>query len=175
MLIRQDDYRPFLLALYALTCCAADSGNRYAPEDALIPGGRPLQGLPFFWSAVVNSTLQATLGLRWLLCYEETDEAVCHLQKAAPRHWFIEGKKISVKNCPTRFGSIGWSTQALSDRRWKVAVAVPRGFSADLIVHIHPRDAKPLRSSSQGSIRNDAIVLSRTLFTKTKAVEILVS
>ena len=28
--IRQDDYRPFLLTLYALVCYAADSGNRYS-------------------------------------------------------------------------------------------------------------------------------------------------
>jgi len=63
-LIREDDYRPFLLTLYALACYTADSGNRYSPEDALIPRGHPLEGSSGAWSAVVNSTLQTTLGLR---------------------------------------------------------------------------------------------------------------
>jgi hypothetical protein len=40
--IRHDDYRPFLLALYGNLCHAMDSGNRYAPEDALLPG--PIRG-----------------------------------------------------------------------------------------------------------------------------------
>ncbi len=47
MRIRQDDYRPFLLTLYSLCCYAADSGNRYSPEDAYIPGGRPAEGNPY--------------------------------------------------------------------------------------------------------------------------------
>ena len=56
--IRQDDYRPFLLSLYGLTCYAADSGNRYAPEDAYLPGSYPGDGNPYQWSSVVNSVLQ---------------------------------------------------------------------------------------------------------------------
>jgi hypothetical protein len=62
--IRQEDYRPFLLTLYALCCYGADSGNRYAPEDAYVPGSYPGEGSPYGWSAVVNSVLQPTLGLR---------------------------------------------------------------------------------------------------------------
>ena len=126
--IRQDDYRPFLLTLYALGCYAADSGNRYAPEDAYIPGSYPGEGSPYGWSAVVNSVLQPALGLRWLLCYEENDRDVCHLQKAAPKHWFASGEKIRVANCPTRFGHIGWTTQAASNEEWHVTLNLPGGL-----------------------------------------------
>ncbi len=97
--IRQEDYRSFLLTLYGLVCYAADSGNRYSPEDALIPGGYAGEGNKYGWSAVVNSVLQPTLGLRWLLCYEESDVDVCHLQKAAPKHWFKAGEVIAVDRC----------------------------------------------------------------------------
>ena len=83
-LIRQEDYRPFLLTLYALACYTMDSGSRYSPEDAYLPGGHPGEGSRYGWSAVINSELQVALGLRWLLCYEEHDRAVVHLQKAAP-------------------------------------------------------------------------------------------
>jgi hypothetical protein len=42
----QQSYRPFLLTLYALIRYAADSGNRYSPEDAYIPGSYPAEGRP---------------------------------------------------------------------------------------------------------------------------------
>jgi hypothetical protein len=173
--IRQDDYRPFLLTLYALVCYAADSGNRYAPEDAYLPGGHPGEQSRYGWSAVVNSTLQPTLGLRWLLCYEENDRDVCHLQKAAPKHWFTRGKVISVRKCPTRFGTIDWKTEAITDRQWKVIVDVPAGFHADLYIHIHPNDGQRLRTTSAGSLSGNCVLLKRSDFAAQAHFEIAVS
>ncbi len=159
--IRQEDYRPFLLTLYALTCYAADSGNRYSPEDAWIPGGTPMQGGAYAWSAVVNSVLQPTMGLRWLLCYEESNADACHLQKAAPKHWFAAGERIRVGNCPTRFGRLGWSTIAHSDRSWEVQIDFDSSFSGDLLIHIHPPDGEPLRHTSSGTLSGNAIHFKR--------------
>lgn len=150
--IRQKDYRPFLLNLYSLACYTADSGNRYSPEDAWVPGGAPLQGSRYGWSAVVNSVLQPAMGLRWLLCYEENHADVCHLQKAAPKHWFASGEKIRVGKCPTRFGRLSWSTTAKSDRAWEVTIDFESPFTGDLIVHIHPPDGKPLSHSTAGIV-----------------------
>jgi hypothetical protein len=173
--IRQQDYRPFLLNLYALVCYAADSGNRYAPEDAYIPGSFAGEGNRYGWASVINSTLQPTLGLRWLLCYEESDKDVCHLQKAAPKHWFANGEKISVSKCPTRFGTVSWTTHAVSDRQWKVTVDVSTGFGGDLVLHIHPQDGKPIRSTSAGTATDDSIVLTKGTFTTTSQLEITVT
>jgi hypothetical protein len=92
---------------------------------------------------VINSTLQPTLALRWLLCYEENNQERCHLQKAAPKHWFAAGERIRVERCPTRWGLIGWTTEALSDRRWRVSVTADRSWNADVVVHIHPPNAPP--------------------------------
>ena len=155
--IRQQDYRPFLLNLYALTCYCADSGNRYSPEDAWVPGGEPLQGSRYGWSAVVNSVLQPAMGLRWLLCYEENHAAVCHLQKAAPKHWFASGKKIRVGQCPTRFGRLSWTTLAKSDRSWHVTINFESPFTGDLVVHIHPPDGKPLSHSTAGTVSGQTV------------------
>ncbi|MBB5330303.1 hypothetical protein [Tunturiibacter gelidoferens] len=162
--IRQEDYRPFLLNLYALVCYAGDSGNFYAPEDAWIPGSYAGEGSRYGWSAVVNSTLQPTVGLRWLLCYEETDVIRCHLQKAAPRHWFAKGQRISVANCPTKFGLITWMTEAESGGGWRVTVEVSPGFSGDIVVHIHSPSAKELHTTSMGSIEGSAILLPASSF-----------
>ena len=161
--IRQDDYRPFLLSLYALCCFAADSGNRYAPEDAYLPGGHPPQGNPYFWSAVVNSVLQPSLGLRWLLCYEESDQDICHLQKAAPKHWFSKGQSIRVTNCPTRWGTITWITAAKTNGGWTVSCQTAQTFNAQLVIHIHTPDGRPLIHTSAGVIAGDRVILSREL------------
>ena len=155
--IRQDDYRPFLLALYALTCFAADSGNRYSPEDAWLPGGAPEQGSRYGWSAVVNSVLQPTLGLRWLLCYEEGNRDVCHLQKAAPKHWFAPGERIRVSNCPTRFGRLSWSTTAQEGRSWEIRIDCEQPFAGELLVHVHPPDGQSLQKTSAGTLAGNAI------------------
>ncbi|MGH9396173.1 MAG: hypothetical protein ACRD18_04910 [Terriglobia bacterium] len=164
--IRQEDYRPFLLALYGNLCYAMDCGNRYAPEDALLPGTFPGEGSAYAWSAVVNSELQPTLGLRWLLCYEEHDRSVVHLQKAAPKHWFNPGETIRVEKCPTRFGPIGWTMQpgaAGSGARWRVEIRLAGGFAADVVVHIHPPDGQALRSASTGELKADRVVLPAAL------------
>lgn len=172
--IRQQDYRPFLLTLYALTCYAADSGSRYSPEDAWIPGGAPEQGSRYGWSAVVNSVLQPTLGLRWLLCYEENNQELCHLQKAAPKHWFAAGERIRVRNCPTRFGPIGWTTTAQADRSWKVEIDCDRPFAGDLMIHIHPPDARSLQRTSAGSLVGNAVRFTAADLATLQHLEIIV-
>jgi hypothetical protein len=166
-LIRQDDYRPFLLTLYALACYTMDSGSRYSPEDAYLPGGHPGDGSRYGWSAVINSELQPALGLRWLLCYEEHDRAVVHLQKAAPKHWFAAGEKIHVENCPTRFGHITWTTESLSGPgnsvHWRCRLKLEKPLAADLILHVHTPDGRPLQSASMGNTRRDRVVLNAAL------------
>jgi len=161
--IRENDYRPFLIALYGNLCYAMDSGNRYAPEDALLPGNYPGEGSPYAWSAVVNSELQPALALRWLLCYEEHDRAsgpaTIHLQKAAPKHWFTEGQRIEVQGCPTRFGSLSWKTESGAGR-WRVEITLPEYFAADLLLHVHPPGGQTLRTTSIGQVEGNAARLT---------------
>lgn len=179
--IRQDNYRWFLVALYGNLCYAMDSTSRYAPEDALLPGNFPGEGSPYAWSAVVNSVLQPTLGLRWLLCYEEHDRSVVHLQKAAPKHWFSPGEKIGVENCPTRFGNIGWTTRSVSESSassrsgWQIEVRFSKTLQADLVIHVHPPDRKPLRSTSLGELQPDRVVLAASLLANQTSVRIEVA
>ena len=162
--IRRDDYRPFLLTLYANMTFAMDSGSRFAPEDALFPGGSAGEGASWTWSPVVNSVLQPTLALRWLLCYEESDNDRVHLQKAAPKLWFAAKQRIAVEKCPTRFGEIGWVTQA-NGAGWDVTINLPAGktFDADVLVHLHPANGTSLRSSSVGTLQGNAVLLSKAV------------
>ena len=157
--IRQEDYRSFLLTLYGLVCYAADSGSRYSPEDALLPGGYAGEGNKYWWSAVVNSVLQPTLGLRWLLCYEESELDVCHLQKAAPRHWFKPGDRIAVDRCPTRFGLISWETKSLADHEWRVTLTLPASFLCVLKIYIRLPDGQSIQATSLGEIEGDHVTV----------------
>jgi hypothetical protein len=165
--IRLADHRPFLLTLYGNLCFAMDSGNRYAPEDALIPGGFAGEGAGWTWSAVVNSALQPTLALRWLLCYEESDVDRIHLQKAAPKNWFAPGQKILVNNCPTRFGHISWSTESQPNTPgWtiKLEVTPSTPFPAEIVVHIHPPNGGSITSSSVGRVSGTTVVVPAATF-----------
>ena len=176
--IRLADYRPFLLTLYGNLCFAMDSGSRYAPEDAIIPGGFAGEGAGWTWSAVVNSALQPTVGLRWLLCYEESDNDRVHLQKAAPKTWFAPGKRIAVDRCPTRFGQLTWSTESQSDGRgWTVTIevlsAVP--FPAEVLVHIHPADGRALASSTVGRVSGSTVVIPAAVLAGKKQINFQVT
>jgi hypothetical protein len=176
--IRQDDYRPFLLTLYANHCFAMDCGSRYAPEDAVIPGSYPGEGDPYGWSAVVNSELLPTIGLRWLLCYEEHGRKVAHLQKAAPKHWFSPGETIHVEGCPTRFGHISWTTEAngtAGKPEWRINIEFAASFDADLFVHVHPPDRRVLKKTSLGVLQRDHVILSAELLAGKKNITIEVS
>ncbi len=161
--IREDDYRPFLLALYGNLCYAMDSGSRYAPEDALLPGNFPGEGSHYAWSAVINSTLQPAMALRWLLCWEEHDRPgatpTVHLQKAAPKHWFARGGRIAVVRCPTRFGELGWVTEPIGDA-WRVTLTLPPHFDANLAVHVHRPDGRALTQASLGTVRGTSMLLT---------------
>ena len=119
------------------------------------------------------------MGLRWLLCYEEHDRNVVHLQKAAPQHWFSPGEVIRVRNCPTRFGPISWGTQSLppsmESARWKIEITLLKAYEADLVIHIHPPDRTRLRTASMGEVHPKYVVVAAKLLEGKTQVEIEVS
>ena len=153
-------------------------GTVMPPKTRYLPGNYPGEGSPYAWSAVINSDLQPTLGLRWLLCYEEHDHDVVHLQKAAPQHWFRPGEVIRVRNCPTRFGPISWSTQALQPPpgplagRWRLLLRALRRRPRDPHSSGGP---KPLRSASLGEVHPNYVAIAAKLLEGKSRLEIEVT
>jgi hypothetical protein len=123
----------------------------------------------------VNSVLQPTLGLRWLLCYEENDSDVCHVQKAAPKHWFKSGERIAVERCPTRFGTFSWQTDSLPSRQWRVQLTLPDSFNCTLKIYIRPADGKPITATSLGRLEDDHVSLTSDILSGQRSIEIKVS
>ena len=124
---------------------------------------------------MINSTLQPTLGLRWLLCYEENDREICHLQKAAPKHWFSKGQRIAVAKCPTRFGHISWTCTASDDSSWQVVLEIQTDFGGEIHLHIHPPSGNTLRSSSVGNVSGQVVVIPATALTGAAPIRLSVT
>jgi hypothetical protein len=53
-----------------------------------------------------------------------------------------------------------------------VHVTVDKGFAAELIVHIHPDDSKPLRHTSFGEVAGNTIVIKSGLLAAGPSLEI---
>jgi hypothetical protein len=123
---------------------------------------------------VVNSTLQPSLGLRWLLLWEERQAERVHVQKAAPKHWFAAGERIAVRRCPTRFGKLEWSTAAESDTRWQVKISADAGWAAEVVVHIHPPGGGRLRRSSAGRVADGRVVIAAAALSSGKPLRFTV-
>ena len=107
-----------------------------------------------------------------------SNKDIVHLQKAAPKHWFEAGEKIRVKNCPTRFGPLSWTTESAARKgsrpKWRVTIQWTSDLGETLVVYIHPPDRGPLESASSGELHPDRIVLSAPLLAgkKTLVIEV---
>jgi hypothetical protein len=81
---------------------------------------------PGTWTSVESSKIDGTLGgpyctpaqvtiptlTKWMLVFEEPDDAVVWLARATPREWLGQGKKIAVTDAPTRFGKISYELRS---------------------------------------------------------------
>jgi hypothetical protein len=83
---------------------------------------------------------------RNLLVWE--DGNVVWLAKAVPRHWLGQGRKISVKNAPTRFGTAAYEIVSDVDRG-KIAATVEmpsRGAPKSVLLRLRHPKAASIRS-----------------------------
>jgi hypothetical protein len=81
---------------------------------------------PGTWTSVESSKIDGTLGgpyctpaqvtvptlTKWMLVFEEPDDAVVWLARATPREWLEQGKKIAVTAAPTRSGKVSYEVRS---------------------------------------------------------------
>ena len=66
----------------------------------------------------INSTLATPRMTKHMLVFEEREQDLIWLNRAAPETWLADGKKTVVKNAPTRWGKIGyWIESHVSEDR----------------------------------------------------------
>lgn len=80
-----------------------------------------------------------------------------------------------MQNCPTCFGPVSWTTIAGNHGGWTVSLTLEQPFAADLYVHIHPPDGRPLRSASLGRVEKARVVLPSVLLAGRTTLEIGIS
>ncbi len=116
-----DHPREFLLSFYAHMAHIYSRGTWTSVESAKLDG---TLGGPYCTPA------QDTIPIltKWMLVFEEPDEPVLWLGKAAPREWLAGGKHIAITGAPTRFGTVGYEAESDVDRgSVKATVRMPAG------------------------------------------------
>lgn len=124
-LIQHDMIREALLMTYSDIAHQYTRGSWSAPETrSIVPGEG---AAPFCTPA----QLVVALMTKWLLVFEDSQSETVWLGKGVPRKWLEEGKKISVKNAPTRFGRLSFAVVShLSSGVIQAHLKLPRGIRA---------------------------------------------
>jgi hypothetical protein len=104
----RDDVSNFLRLLVDTYWHATQPGDGeyYLAEGGLVQNWKPGSG----WDKNTNSMGWFIRNFRNLLVMEDVDEEPWRLwlARATPRHWLEQGKKISVKNAPTYYGTVAY-------------------------------------------------------------------
>jgi hypothetical protein len=116
---------------------------------------------PGTWTSVESSKIDGTLGgpyctpaqvtiptlTKWMLVFEEPDDAVLWLARATPREWLEQGKKIAVTAAPTRFGKVSYELRSDVQRN-KVSAVIhaPEGSAATIKLRCRVPNGKKMRA-----------------------------
>jgi len=132
--------REFLLLYYAHRAHIYSRGNWTAVEGAKIDG--TLEG-PY----CTPSEVSIPIFTKWMLVFENPDDAVVWLGKATPRVWLEQGKSISVADAPTRFGNVGYELHSdIEHGRVSAVLHLPEGYQAATKLRLRVPGGKVLRS-----------------------------
>jgi hypothetical protein len=64
----------------------------------------------------ICSTLATPRMTKYMLVFEERDKDILWLNRASPRRWLEDGKKIVVRNAPTRWGKISYCVESHTEK-----------------------------------------------------------
>ncbi len=159
--------REFLLALYAHMAHHQGRYTFFAPEST---GFDQLDSIH-----CVPSQLTVPLAVRWMLVFEERDQKILHLNRAAPSYWSHRtGAEISIKHAPTRWGSVSYQLKKVAAKEIIINVKTDFKTAAPKIVfYLRGFEAyKKIRITSDIDIQYKAGVLNLTPDTGDSSVHI---
>ncbi len=114
-LLRMDKIDKFLMIYYAHMAYSQARGTFFASEHSDL--------IRFFPPHCIPSQLTIPIASKWMLVFEEKDEELLWLNKAAPRDWLDDGKEIKVVNAPTRWGSVSYHVKSKA-RQGKLSLKI---------------------------------------------------
>jgi hypothetical protein len=105
-LIQNDRIREALLMTYSHMAHQYTRGMWMAPETRRLVKDE--------WAAPYCGPAQLVMPLmvRWLLAFEDPQSDTLWLAKGLPRDWLEKGKKVMVRNVPTRWGRLAYDLEA---------------------------------------------------------------
>lgn len=116
---------------------------------------------PGTWTSVESSKIDGTLGgpyctpaqvtiptlTKWMLVFEQPDDAVLWLARATPREWMEQGKKIAVTDAPTRFGKVSYELRSdVEKNKVSAVVRVPQDSAATIKLRARVPGGKKIRA-----------------------------
>ena len=150
-LIENDKIREFLLLYYAIMAHCHTRGTWTAFEFGRLDSEDKRTFAPYCVPA------QATIPMltKWMLVFEDANLPILWLGRAIPRRWLKNGKKITVKDASTRWGTIGYEIMSeIRKREVSAIIKLPRmNFGAELKVRLRVPHRKPIKEVFVNGIR----------------------
>ena len=104
-ILQHDWIREFMLSYYSILAHGYTPGTWVSVESAALDNSR-------YAPYATPSELNIPVLTRWMLVFEDPNEPILWLDKAAPQHWLENGKKIGVSGAPTRFGTVSYELRS---------------------------------------------------------------
>jgi hypothetical protein len=140
-LIQHDMIREALLMMYSDMAHQYTRGSWTAPETRSIV---PDQGAAPYCTP---AQLVVAMMTKWLLVFEDPQSDALWIGKAVPRDWLLDGKRVAVRNAPTRWGRIGFSIGSQIDSKQITAqINLPTGYAATTMLRLRAPDDVSLKS-----------------------------
>jgi hypothetical protein len=138
--LRYDFIEKFLMLYYGHMAFHQNPGTFVAYEqvDFKVDDGK---GRRIRADNCIPATLIVPHLTRLMLVFEDRESCVIWINKAAPRRWFEEGKKIIVKDAITSFGKISYKTvsRIVSEGTILCELSLPdQGLQADILLRLRP-------------------------------------
>ncbi len=123
-LIQQDMIHEFLLFYYTQAAHLHTRGTWSVFECVDMDRDR---GEHFPYCAPAQVTIPTVT--KWMLVFEDPLSSTLWLAKATPRAWLENGKRISVKNAPTRWGRVSYEVLSqLDEGTVRAKITLPKGL-----------------------------------------------
>ncbi len=125
-LLQHDLVREYLLTLYSIMAHHYTRGTWTAPEGREVT--EPEKPVSAYCTP---AQLVVPLMTRWMLAFEDPESETLWLAKGTPRSWMENGKRISVKNAPTRWGRVSFTvTSKVELGKVEGQIELPASFPA---------------------------------------------
>lgn len=145
-LLHRDRVRHYLLGFYGDLAVHRMRGTFTAYEQVAIRG---LSGRTYMADYCVPAQLVTPLMTKWMLVFEERDEDVLWLCRAAPRRWLASADGIAVRRATTRWGTVNFAVVPCEDDSIHAKIELPSAdFPAEIRLRVRTPSGKQIQSVS---------------------------